>query len=302
MSDARSHDARLDQLAAFLRSSRDRVRPQELGLPVGPRRRAVGLLREEVAQIAGISATWYTWLEQARPINPSVRALDALARALRLDPAGRAHLFELARPDLRATSTSTPTRALSEPLAETLRDLAPHPAYVTNARFDILAWNGPAVRLLGHFGRHAPAERNLIHLLFIDPAWRSLFVDWRDVAQMTVAQFRASTARLSSDPEFAKFVTAVALASAEFSELWRSHEVRKPLAWTKRLDHPTAGRMAFNFSSFHPDSADDDLRFTIYTPADKDSERRFAALLRPKRRQPPRDVRETRRSRGARPT
>jgi hypothetical protein len=240
------------------------------------------LLREEVAQIAGISTTWYTWLEQARRINPSVRALDSLARALRLDSAGRAHLFDLARPDLRPAPVSMPSRALSGPLAQTLKGLAPHPAYVTNAYLDVLAWNEPAARLLGDFAAHVPADRNLIRLLFVNLAWRSLFVDWQDVARMTVAQFRAGTARFASDPETAKFVESVRLASEEFARLWHSQEIRKPLAWAKRLDHPTAGRVVFNFSSFHPDSADDDLRFTIYTPADKDSERRFRALLRRK--------------------
>src|SRR5690349_15148506 len=159
-----SESTRLLDLAAFLRSRRERIRPHEIGLAVSTRRRAPGLLREEVAQIAGMSVTWYTWMEQARSINPSLRVLEGLARALKLDPAGRAHLFELARPDLRGARVSTPTRTLSEPLVATLGGLAPHPAYVTNERLDVIAWNPPAAMLLGDFARIAPERRNLIHL------------------------------------------------------------------------------------------------------------------------------------------
>ena len=274
-------DTRLHDLAAFLRTHRERLLPQELGLTVSARRRAPGLLREEVAQVAGMSATWYTWMEQARPINPSLRVLAGLARALRLDPAGRAHLFELARPDLRPAAISAPTRVLGEPLLAALAGLAPHPAYVTNARFDVLAWNEPAARLLGDFGAIEPERRNLIHLLFIAPDWRTLFVDWHDVARLTVAQLRVSSVRLAADAEFRKFIERTAHASADFADLWASQEIRRAVAWKKRLNHPTAGRMAFNFASFHPDSADEDLRFTIYTPADASSADRFAALLAP---------------------
>jgi transcriptional regulator with XRE-family HTH domain len=158
-------------LARFLKAMRDRVSPADAGVAVTSRRRAKGLLREEVAQAAGVSVTWYTWMEQARPTNPSLRVLDGLARALQLDAAEREQLIRLARPDLRPAPPAS--RGLSAPLTTLLHGLAPHPAYATNVRGDVIAWNAPAARLLGDFA--APGCGNLLRRLFLDPAWRRLF-------------------------------------------------------------------------------------------------------------------------------
>jgi transcriptional regulator with XRE-family HTH domain len=260
-------------LARFLKAMRERVSPQEAGVAVTARRRAKGLLREEVAQAAGVSLTWYTWMEQARAANPSLRVLDGLARALRLDATEREHLIRLARPDLRPAPP--PSRGLSEPLTTVLHALAPHPAYATNVRGDVIAWNAPAARLLGDFA--APNCGNLLRRLFVDPVWRRLFTNWDVIAPSAVAQFRAATVHLMGELE--AFVHELERESSEFAALWRGQDVEHPPAWRKTLDHPEAGLLRFDYAVLRPHGADEHLRFTIYTPADTETEQRFARLL-----------------------
>jgi transcriptional regulator with XRE-family HTH domain len=262
------------ELARFLKAMRERISPVEAGVAVTPRRRAKGLLREEVAQAAGVSVTWYTWMEQARPTNPSLRVLDGLARALRLDATERAHLVRLARPDLRPAATRT--AALSAPLDALLHGLAPHPAYAFNARWDVIAWNAPAACLLGAF---APGRDNVLRRLFLDPGWRSLFAEWDAIARSAVAQFRASTAHLLAEPDLADLVAELQRESPAFAGLWAAQGVEAAPVWMKTLDHPEAGRLRFTYASFQPDSTDEGLRFTIYTPADAQTKQRARALL-----------------------
>ncbi len=267
------------ELARFLKAMRDRTSPAAVGLSVSSRRRAPGLLREEVAQASGISATWYTWMEQARPTNPSQRVLDGLAQGLHLDPAERAHLFRLARPDLQPLAPTSPSANLGEALTAVLTGLAPHPAYAMNALWDVIAWNEPAALLLGGFKKGDPLGGNVLVRLCLDPAWRRLFVDWDNLVRSAVEQFRGLTARISTDPDFVSFVQKLERASPEFSRLWNRQGVRTPTVWCKTLDHPKAGRLSFNSATMRPDGVAEDLRFSLYTPADSETKRRFAALL-----------------------
>lgn len=276
--DARAASKR-QELAKFLRAMRERAKPAAAGLAVSSRRRAPGLLREEVAQAAGISATWYTWMEQARPTNPSQQVLDGLARALHLNPAERAHLFQLARPDLRPHTSMVPSANLSDALTDVLNGLAPHPAYAMNVQWDVIAWNMPAAELVGDFDKIDPVRGNILARLFLDPDWRRLFEDWDGLAQSSVEQFRAISAPISVDPDFISFVEMLGRASPEFSRLWKQHGVRNPPAWLKSLNHPKAGRLSFHYATFRPDGVTDDMRFTIYTPADDDTKQRFLNLL-----------------------
>ena len=258
----RRHD-----LAQFLKSRRERLSPAALGLATGRRRRAKGLLREEVAQAAGIGTTWYTWLEQARDVTPSPRVVDGLARALQLDAAERAHLFRLARPDLEPVRSINLVRELPAPLQRALAALAPHPAYAVNAMWDVIGWNMPAARLFGDFARHPAERRNILWLLFCDPAWAKLFAGIDAIRESAVAQFRASTARLAADPGLLQFVAALGHASPDFQAIWRRRDVREPAALHKDLAHPKLGRLALDYATYRPDGIED-LRFTIYTPAD----------------------------------
>lgn len=263
-------------LAQFLRDRRERLSPATIGLAAGRRRRAKGLLREEVAQAAGIGVTWYTWLEQARAVTPSPRAVDGLARALRLDAAERAHLFRLARPDLEAASSINLVRELPAPLPRTLAALAPHPAYAVNAMWDVIGWNAPAARLFGDFRRLPEEQRNILWLLFCDPDWSRLFVAVEAIRESAVAQFRATTARLAADPGFLHFVKALEQANPDFQTLWRRRDVREPGALHKDLAHPKLGRLALDYATFRPDGIED-VRFTIYMPADARTKKALSA-------------------------
>ncbi len=164
------------ELGEFLRSRREQVTPEEVGLPVGKRRRTPGLRREEVAALAGVGLTWYTWLEQGRDIRASADFLDRLARTLKLDAIERRHLFLLAHQRLPAEPGKTWCSV--PPLVHRLmNDLPTRPAYVLNLRWDVLAWNHAAARLFG-FSEHPPEQRNLLWLLFMDTATRALFDPW----------------------------------------------------------------------------------------------------------------------------
>lgn len=276
-SEAADGDRRRD-LAQFLRDRRERLSPAAIGLAVGRRRRAKGLLREEVAQAAGIGVTWYTWLEQARTVTPSPRVVDGLARALRLDAAERAHLFRLARPDLEPASAINLVRELPAPLQRALAALSPHPAYAVNAMWDVIGWNAPAARLFGDFGRFPAEQRNILWLLFCDPDWAKLFAAIGAIRESAVAQFRATTARLAADPGFLHFLKSLGQASPEFHALWRRRDVREPAALHKDLAHPKLGRLALDYATFRPDGIED-VRFTIYMPADGRTRKALAGTV-----------------------
>lgn len=264
MSEADADHARRSELGQFLRSKREALQP---GSP-GRRRRTPGLLREEVAELAGTSLTWYTWMEQARPTKPSLRVLDGLAKALRLEPVERQHLVRLARPDLEAGEPCSASAQLSSTLAEFVDRLAPHPAYALNGRWDVIAWNQPARLVFGDFAALAPAQRNVLHRLLFDPHWRELFVDWEEVVARAVAQFRAATARQANERWLHDFTTTLSAQSPRFRALWAQRRVASPPALRKRLRHRPLGTLDFHYATLWPDSAPQDVRLTVYTPAD----------------------------------
>ena len=276
-------EIRRRDLAQFLNYRRARITPASAGVLTGARRRARGLLREEVATIAGVSLTWYTWLEQARPIKPSVQVLGSLARALRLSDVERTHLFRLARPDLEPSPAAQLATAVSSPLQRTMDGLAPNPAYAVNAVWDVIGWNKPVELVFGDFAAIDAERRNLVHLIFCDPAWRTLLRDWETISIFVVAQFRESTARLGSDLRFKELVRMLERDSESFREHWRRRDVRQPAPQSKVMDHPRAGRLDLDYATFQADS-DRDVRLTIYTPATAESAQRIAALATPVRR------------------
>ena len=284
-------DGRRRDLAQFLKDRRARITPASAGVPTGARRRAHGLLREEVAMIAGVGLTWYTWLEQARPIKPSVRVLGSLARALRLSDVERAHLFRLARPDLEPSPVAQLATAVSQPLQRTMDGLAPNPAYAVNAVWDVIGWNKPAELLFGDFAAVDVERRNLLHLIFCDPAWRKLLRDWEAISAFAVAQFRESTARLGGDPRFKQLVGMLERDSESFRMHWRRRDVRQPAPQSKVLNHRQAGRLDLDYATFQADS-DREVRLTIYTPTTPEGAQKLAALAA----RPPRGSRTARSS------
>jgi transcriptional regulator with XRE-family HTH domain len=268
MSDMRtSVEARRRAFGAFLRARRGRLTPASVGLAEGFRRRTPGLRREEVALLAGVGTTWYTWLEQGRDVRPSIEVLSALADALKLDPAERRHLFVLTDRPLPETRPSGPER-VEEPLRRMLESLTGQPAYVLGRRWDVLAWNRAAERLFGDYARLAGDERNILHMVFANPAHRRLLVDWEELAPATMAMFRADSARYAGDPDFERLIASLMKTSREFREWWPRHEVLRRLSSQKRIQHQTAGRMVFEHTSFavtdHPD-----MKLVVYTPLEE---------------------------------
>jgi transcriptional regulator with XRE-family HTH domain len=273
--------ARRAELATFLRSRRERLHPEDVGLASGFRRRTPGLRREEVASLAGVGITWYTWLEQGRAINPSAQVVDAVARALRLDSHERGHLAALC--GLDRSEQSPPLDQVSGPVQAILAALDPTPAYITNARYDILAWNRAVAVLYGDFGQVPAQDRNILWLLFTERSWRALFVDYEAVARRVVAQFRGAMGGHVDEAAWGSLVRRLSSASAEFRELWARYEIAGPEARTKRLQHPDLGPIQVDYTLLRvaelPGS-----RLLVYTPADDASAtamRRLADLLQP---------------------
>ena len=263
-------------LAAFLRARRERTSPREVGLPVNGRRRTPGLRREEVAQLAGVGLSWYTWLEQGRDIHPSPQVLDAIARVLALDTAERAHLFHLARVELPLPEGDYPRQASPE-LRAIVAGLVPHPAFVTGPRADLLAWNRPAVAVFTDFGAMPPEGRNLLRWLFADPGRDHTAATWEDTAKHTLARFRAQHARRPDDPSFAALIEELSAASPEFRAWWPRHEVVAEQAGTKTIEGHALGTLRLHHLQSTPTS-DPELRLTMYVPADAETRRVLTSL------------------------
>lgn len=271
-------DHRRRELGAFLRSRRERLSPDAAGIACGARRRTPGLRREEVAMIAGVGTTWYTWLEQGRDVRPSVEVLSALCQALRLDAAEQRHLFTLAgrqQPEQRRIVQGK----VEGPLLHMLQSLVLQPAYVVGPRSDVLAWNDAAVAIFGDYGQLEGDARNIIHGVFTDPHRRHLLVDWEQVARATLAAFRAESAKYTGDPDFERLIALMMRSSPEFREWWPQRDVVHRLSGLKHLRHPIAGAMTFEHMSLSIDDGSD-MRLIVYTPlAEQNSVAKLKKLL-----------------------
>jgi transcriptional regulator with XRE-family HTH domain len=261
---ARTDERRREELADFLRQRREALKPEDVGLPNGGRRRTPGLRREEVAQLAGVGATWYTWLEQRRDVRASLDVLEALARALRLNQAERSHLIMLGRGE-EAAPCKSPVERASPTLRRLIENLGPNPAFLIGRRWDYLAWNDAAVAVLGDLGAIPRGARNHAWLTFTDPARREMFTDWERSSRMLVAKFRADSARHLGDPAFESLIAALRRSSPEFARAWARHEVSRSGEARKDLRHPLVGLMSFSHAVFHP-AEKLDQRLVLYSP------------------------------------
>jgi transcriptional regulator with XRE-family HTH domain len=255
---------RRSALTDFLRTRRAQVTPQAAGLPANGRRRTPGLRREEVAQLAGVGLSWYTWLEQGRDIKPSAQVLDAVARVLRLDRAERAHLFHLARVELPLPAGDYTREAPSE-LAALVAALEPNPAYLLGPRADVLAWNAAATAMLGEPTRAPDGRQNLLWWLFTDQDLSR--PQRRETARNMLARFRAEHARRIGDPDFTALVDALEDASEVFRAWWPRHEVLAEQLGTKTIEHPRLGRLVLHHLQSAPTSHPE-LRLIQFAPAD----------------------------------
>ena len=266
---------RRSELASFLRSRRERLDPEVMGLPTGTRRRTPGLRREEVAQLAGVGVTWYTWLEQGRQINVSVQVLDAVARTLKLDQAETEHLYRLA--DVAAVPAMNGCRRLDPEIQLILDGLRPLPGAVVNGRSDVLAWNH-SYALLFPFLVNAPADkRNSLWQCFTAPKCCHPFVNRREELGRMVANFRARYGRHVGEPAWDEFVKRLCAASPEFAELWAEHGVADGGVRVKVFRHPALGELNVVVTTLEL-AANPGLRMMVYTPNDDDTRERFEIL------------------------
>jgi transcriptional regulator with XRE-family HTH domain len=272
-------ERRREELADFLRTKRASLQPEDVGLPDGGRRRTPGLRREEVALLAGVGATWYTWLEQGRDVRASLEVLEAVSRALRLTPAERSHLILLGRGE-----QAKPCKAPPEEVAPTLRrlvgNLGPGPAYLLGRRWDYLAWNKSFERVFSWEPGPEPLSRNHVWLWFMDPSRRTLCSeDWATSARLLVAKFRADTARNIGNPAFEELISALESSSPEFRKLWKRHEVAGSGLGRKELDHPVAGSLVFDHAVFQYGDTGEQ-RLVVYSPTpEQDTRAKLARLL-----------------------
>ncbi|MDX6242845.1 MAG: hypothetical protein QOE76_568 [Frankiales bacterium] len=257
--------SRRRELAGFLRNRRERIAPEQVGLPAGGRRRTPGLRREEVALLSGLGITWYTWLEQGRDIRVSPQVLEAVSRTLQLDRHERAHLFTLA--DLPLGIDPTECYAVSPAVRALLDKLDPFPACVLNARYDVLAHNRGYTATSGDLDSVPVAERNGLWLAFASPGRRALVVDWDEAVRRMVGLFRSAMADHVGEPAWKHLVQRLQEVSPDFRELWNRHDVEGPENLTKRLLHPQAGLLTFTYSSLWltPNLG---VRLVVYIPGD----------------------------------
>jgi transcriptional regulator with XRE-family HTH domain len=268
-------ELRRRELGAFLRDRRERIAPQQVGLTPTGRRRTPGLRREELAQLAGVGVTWYTWLEQGRDINVSPQVLEAVCRTLMLDPHERSHVMTLAGfGELRLAAECQSIR----PAVQTMLDgLGPIPASVQNARFDVLAYNRVYCHLFDDLDALPLEDRNTLWLAFTHPAWRRAMVEWEPTVHRLVAQYRLAMADHVGEPAWRALVARLSDASAEFVRVWEEHEVLGPENQTKLVMNAKVGLLRLDSTHYwlgpRPGS-----RLIVYTPADRDSRERLEKL------------------------
>jgi transcriptional regulator with XRE-family HTH domain len=251
-------------LGSYLKDRRTKLDPAAFGLSAA-RRRTPGLRREEVAQRAYISPTWYTWLEQGRGGAPSADVLDRIARALMLTDVEREHLFllGLGRPPevrYRAVDGITPR------LQRVLDALEPSPALIRTATWDVVAWNRAATLMLADYGSMPPKQRNVLRFIFLDPRVRAAQYDWESVARLVVASFRVDAARAGAASEVEPLVEELCRLSPEFEVMWRDNDVRSHGEGVKHIRHPLLGPLALEYSVFAVDGRSD-LSMVVYNPA-----------------------------------
>jgi transcriptional regulator with XRE-family HTH domain len=277
-----------DDLAAFLRTRRYRLRPADVGLPAAGQRRTPGLRRQEVAQLAGISVDYYIRLEQARGPRPSRQVLAALSRALLLTADEREYLFRLAGESPPAAAG--PVRDVSAGIRSLLDSLPDIPAYVVDAKYDILAWNEIATHFIGDLSGFAPSDRNAIRWTFASSGLAGLAgLPWPDpdaerFARATVADLRAAYVRYPADQSIASLVTEMLGTSPAFAEMWAAHEVESRHPLMKRFVHPEVGPLEFECQVLH--IGDTGQRLIVYcAPPGSATQAAFRRLaeLRPSR-------------------
>ncbi|WP_088013986.1 helix-turn-helix transcriptional regulator [Gottfriedia acidiceleris] len=261
-------ETRLQALSEFLKTQRSKLNPQMVGLPVGTRRRTPGLRREEVAGLAGVSTTWYTWLEQGRDITVSNSVLDAISDALQLNKDERNYLYALALPEVEKRSFSNEEETVISPaLTKILNELRNCPIIISDRRCHIVGWNQAAAHVFLDFEQIPPEKRNLIQLLFSRKEFKSLAVNWVHFVKGFLAIFRTYYGQYVGDQWYTSFIHEMEQNFPEFHELWNESEVSSAPDVLIEFRHAKAGKMLFNLTSLQV-QGNIDLRCSVYTPVE----------------------------------
>ena len=273
MDDRPSHG---NPLGTYLKDRRGKLDPAVFGFSP-ERRRTAGLRREEVAQRANISPTWYTWLEQGRGGAPSADALDRIARALMLTEVEREHLYLLGLgrpPEVRYR----PDEGVSPRLQRVLDVLEPSPALIRTAIWDVVGWNRAATVMMMDYGALPPDQRNILRFIFLDARVRAAQFDWESVARFVVGSFRVDAARAGASAEVEPLIDELCRLSPEFRAMWRDNDVRTHGDGVKQMRHPVLGPITFEYSAFAVDGRPD-LAMVIYNPTTPEDAERIRALI-----------------------
>ena len=274
------HERRRAELADFLKTRRARLHPEQFGLPMVGRRRTPGLRRDEVAQLAGVGVSWYTWLEQGRDITVSDQVLESLASVLQLDAEERGHLFFLARGMVPVSDGNFEVDPLTSGHQAVLDALGTSPAYLMDQFFNVIAWNESACRVFGDFALRSERDHNLVWYIFTHPSERRFFVNWEQAAQHAIMSFRAVYDRHAGEMWFEQLVADLKQASPEFRAWWPLHDIE----WScdpheKELNHPQVGcLLVYSTVLVIPDAPT--LQMVVFTARSQDTVVKLVSLLK----------------------
>jgi transcriptional regulator with XRE-family HTH domain len=270
-------ERRRAELGDFLKARRAQLSPEEFGMPPGSRRRTPGLRREEVALLAGVGVTWYTWLEQGRQINASAQVLDAVARTLRLDQAERWHLYRLA--EATPLKTACTSSVIPASIREIVTSLEPLPASLINSRYDILFSNGASEDLFWDWHTMPCVHRNTLWCCVTEPTARDQFPEYENHVRYLVARLRAAYGNHIGDPDWEEDIRRLSTLSREFADLWALHEVANWESRSITFAHPQAGEVRLTVCELEvPDMPE--ARIMVYTPKDDDTRARMPLTRR----------------------
>jgi len=271
---------RLQALSAFLKGQRAKISPESVGLPPGTRRRTPGLRREEVAQLAGVSTTWYTWLEQGRDIQVSSSVLDCVANALQLNADERRYLYSLAfEGGGEAHPVQQEAVQISPSLQKIMTELRLCPVVISDRMCNIVGWNRAAALVFLDFDRIPPEERNMIRLLFTRREFRRLAVNWEQFASGYLAMFRSYYGQYVGDEWYDKFLEEMKRKKPDFTRMWEESQVSYAPEVHLEFRHAKAGKMVYELTSLKV-YGNADLRCSIYTPApDTNTEAKLRQLM-----------------------
>ncbi|MED1738591.1 helix-turn-helix transcriptional regulator [Bacillus swezeyi] len=258
------------ELGDFLKLKRSQLSPQEYGLPIGSRRKAKGLRREEMAQLSGIGLTWYTWLEQGRDIQVSTQVLESISKVLKLNYEEKRHVFLLAGQHIPLDEYSSSNQSLHPVVKNLIQHLSDCPVYVTDEKWDVIFWNQAACVVFGDFSRMNKKEKNAIWRCFCSKDYQNLLADWEGHAKRLLAQFRSTASRFIGEEWIRELIDELSEKSAEFRKWWDHHEILGTPIGEKEIHHPLVGKMFMEHVTLQIYDSPD-LKLTVYRPLEKEN-------------------------------